>query len=565
MNLDRYHPRILTLIPLDPAGIQKLQESGDVDVRTQLSEQELEKIIGEYNALIVSSDTPVHGRTIEYAYQLQVIGVAGAALDHINVSAARAQGVEIVNVPNRRTLAIAEQTIGLMLTLAHRYNAVGLAGKTLGIVGFGAVGHEVARRGRAFDMRVLVNQPRLTPQLALDVGIESRDLAVLLAEADFICLHLPSTKLTQHLIGNSELSNCKPGSFLINAGNPQAVEPSALIEALAIGRLTGAALVVPPGWKIENFTITHPHLILQEFLGPSKTEVERDIAVNLAEQLIDRLQSRGASNPLSLRVVPLEQVIPHEHFDPQRVNDLATRLQDEKTLVNPPVVVEWENHYIVLDGATRTTALKQLRYPHVIVQIVPPEDKGLLLHTWYHAVSGIAPDELFNHLQNSNHYSLVPVLPEVLSSPIDRSLALCGLRIPGKGDFLVSAPTGSDPLTALNALVHDYTQIGKITRTLNTDLNEMVAEVPGLAALVIFPQFTLEDVLQAAVDGQLLPAGITRFVIPGRILRLHAELERLRAQESLARKNAWLDRMLADKLARRNVRFYQEPVILLDE
>jgi phosphoglycerate dehydrogenase-like enzyme len=558
-------PRVLIAIPFDPAGIEYLRESAQVDLLPDLPPSELERVIGGYQALIVGSETFVADRTIEYAYQLQVIGVAGSSLEHLNVSAARAQGVEIINVPDRRTLALAEQTMQLLLTLAYQRGAHGLAGATLGIVGFGRVGHEVARRARAFDMHVVVHQPRLTPELALEAGIELCELHSLMGEADFISLNLPTRAETRRLIGRAELQNCRPSGLLINAGSYEAVDMDALREALHAGQLAGAALVVPPGARAGLSEAAHPNLLIVESSGPSRAEIERDIALNLARHVIAHLRSRRSGNTLALRVVPLDLVLPHEHYDQARVADLAARLEGETTLVNPPVVVEASGQYIVLDGATRVTAFKQLGYPHIVVQVVAGDDERLLLHTWYHAVVGPPAGTLLTYLRARGEFVLLPAPRESHGEALAAKQAVCSLLTPADGSYLVRAADGVEPLSALNALVDAYTQVGSITRTLTTDLAALESEAPNLAALVVFPQFTLTDVQAAAVSGQLLPAGITRFVIPGRVLRLHADLERLRADESLARKNAWLDQMLADKLARRRVRFYQEPVILLDE
>jgi hypothetical protein len=340
---------------------------------------------------------------------------------------------------------------------------------------------------------------------------------------------------------------------------------AALDEALAGGRLAGAALLLPAGWDGPLPQHVHANLLLAHAAGPSRAEVEHDIAVSLARHVIAQLRKRRLGNPLSLRVAPLELVLPHEHYDPERVRDLAERLQSEETLVNPPVVVEWQGKYVVLDGATRVTAFKQLGYPHVVVQVVAWDDERLVLHTWYHAVCGLPADALLAHLNGASEYTLSPAPRESLRSSLDGSEAVCSLVTASGESYQVCAAEGVQPLAALNALVARYSQAGSIHRTLTTDLHALEAEAPGLAALVIFPQFTLDVVLGAAAAGQLLPAGITRFVIPGRVLRLHADLARLRSDESLARKNLWLDHMLADKLARRRVRFYQEPVVLLDE
>lgn len=553
-------PRVLIASPFEAAGVARLQEFAEVDQRPALRGAKLEEAIGDYQALIVDSETPVPDRTIEYGYQLQVIGVAGASLLHLGVSAARAQGIEVVNVPDPRTVGLAEQTLGLLLSLAYR-DGGGLAGKTLGIVGFREVGREVAKRARAFQMRVVVHQPRLTPQLALEAGVELCELHELLETCDFVSLHLPSSSETHGLVGPNKLNHLQPHAYLVNAGSVEALDYAALYAALDGGRLAGAALVTP---HESAPTISHPRLLVAPRPETAHAKAGREIALKVADQVIERLQRRRPANPLSLRVVPLERVLPHEHFDPQRVNDLADRLRNETTLVNPPLVIEWEGSYVVLDGATRTTAFKQLGYPHTVVQLVSPDDTRLALHTWYHAVSGPGTEELIEYLRRVPTCELALAPSDKLQQLVDEGEALCSLIRPDGTGFLVRA-AGAPPLRALNDLVAAYTEIGVITRTLNTEQRVLKAEVPDISLLVIFPQFTLLEVLEAAIAGDLLPAGITRFVIPGRILRLHAQLEELKADKPLARKNAWLNKMLADKLSRRRVRFYQEPVVLLDE
>ena len=554
--------KILITIPFDNAGIKILAEIAEVDMRPGLSPEESESLIGDYHALIVSSESLVPSRTIEYAYKLQVIGIAGESMDHLNVSAARAQGVAVVNVPNPRSLALAEQTFVLMLTLAHRNQAVGLSGKTLGIIGFGAVGHEVARRAKAFGMRVLVNQPRLTPELALEVGVEPCEFQVLLENSDIISLHVPNTPNIRHLIAAGELNSCNPGGILINVSNPEAIDIHALKQALDKGHMAGAAVIPHPGTDIDT---ADTKLNWVDIQAPGKEQVDRDIAINLANKIVEQLQKRRPGNPLSLQVVPVERVLPHEHYDPQRVNELANRLETAETLVNPPVVVEWDGYYIVLDGATRTTAFKQLEYPHIVVQVVSADNEHLLLHTWYHALCGPDSKDLLAHLQNKKSYEIVPATDYRLASGELYPRTICSLHFLDEKNFFVQNAEEVDRLTALNDFVADYTEIASIERTLNTDKSELANEVNNLTALVIFPQFTIKEVILAAMNGQLLPAGITRFVIPGRVLRLHADMKCLLSDESLFRKNAWLDRLLADKMTRRRVRYYQEPVFLLDE
>jgi phosphoglycerate dehydrogenase-like enzyme len=558
-------PRILVVIPLHPAGISRLEAFAEVEVRAGTSLKELADVVAECHALIVGSETLVPDEIIEKSDHLQVIGVAGASFDHINVNAARARGIAVINVPDQRALALAEQTIGLMLVLGHRHHAVGLAGKTLGIVGFGAVGHEVARRARAFDMRILVNQPRLTPELALEVGAEPRDLRLLLEESDFISLHVPTTAETRAMIGADELSCCKPSGYLISAGSLAAVDPSDLISAIEMSHLAGAALVLPQGFERSILSNHSANLLVVRSQSPERSLVDEEIARNLAEQIDEAFETRKRSNPLALRIVPLKDMLSHERYDPERVEELTSRLAQAKTLVNPPVVVPWEDRFIILEGATRVTALKNLGYPHIAVQIIDPEDDGLSLHTWHHAATGLSSHTLLNRLDQASAYTLAPQLDQEQMNNWQQVGAISLIRFLKGGNFNVYPRKGISPLIALNALVEDYAQISRIYRTISDDWEALAGQGLEVAGLILFPQFTIREVLEAAIEGQLFPAGITRFIIPGRILRLHVDLERLRAEESLARKNAWLDRLLADKLNRRHVRYYQEPVVLLDE
>ena len=191
--------------------------------------------------------------------------------------------------------------------------------------------------------------------------------------------------------------------------------------------------------------------------------------------------------------------------------------------------------------------------------------RSLRLHTWYHAVSGVAQPELLALLGGVRAAQIEPAASTAMQAALDSRAALCNLTGADGQGYLVRAAAGYSALQALNAFVAAYSAAGSVTRTLNTHMDSLRAEVPGMALLVVFPQFRVAEVLRAALTGELLPAGITRFVIPGRILRLNADLAMLKSPESLAHKSAWLEQMVAEKLVRRNVRFYQEPVTLLDE
>jgi hypothetical protein len=269
---------------------------------------------------------------------------------------------------------------------------------------------------------------------------------------------------------------------------------------------------------------------------------------------------------LSLDIVPVDNVAPHEAIDEKRVARLMARLESDGRLVNPPVVAAWRDRYIILDGATRFIALQRLGFPQVIVQVVPAASQDVSLHTWYHVISADRPfDDLLGRLREISGLDVTPRPPEAAAEALRLGGAICYLLARDGSAWLLQAAAGVDRLALMNAIVDGYTRWGAVERTLLTDLARLNGQFPHMVAVAVFPQFRPEEVFEIAGRGQQLPAGLTRFLIPGRVLRLNADLQRLKRPEPLAAKRAWLNEILADKLARSRLRYYQEPVVLLDE
>jgi hypothetical protein len=286
-------------------------------------------------------------------------------------------------------------------------------------------------------------------------------------------------------------------------------------------------------------------------------------------QPVTLLHPPRAGHSLALVVAPLEQVAPHEHHQERRVADLITRLLADGRLVNPPVAAPLNGQYIVLDGATRLTAFRRLGYPHIILQVVDVEQQPIQLGVWQHVVRGSHPEELLRVLDETPGLTLRPTLLSAPEEPPFQAGVLGQLITADHRRFTLETALPSveqdEWLDALNRLVETYGQWGPVERTLTTDAALLTAQYPDLAAQIRFPRFTLEQVLALAAHGRTVPAGITRFIIPGRILRLNAPLDRLAADEPLAAKQQWLADFIRDKIAGRQVRYYEEPVVLLDE
>lgn len=584
MTSQAQQPRVLIADSISEAGIDMLRAHAEVDVKTDLSKEELLQVIGQYDAVVVRSATKIRADAIAVADRLKVIGRAGAGLDNIDVVAAQERGIKVVNAPDANTRAVAEHTMALILALArhlpladhsmkegrwekNKLMGMSLVGKTLGIVGFGRIGREVAIRAQAFGMRVIVNQRRPTAELNLEAKVEAVDLNELLKQSDFVSLHVPARPETEGMIGMARLALMKPTAYLVNTARGTVVDENDLLEALNTGLIAGAALDVFAREPAVNSELAqHDRVIATPHIAASTEDAQQLAAVTVVQQIIDVIKEARdeVKNPLSLRVVPLDKVIPHENTDPRRVERLASRLAKDNLLANPPIVVDAGDHYVVLDGATRVKALQQLGYPHIIVQVASVQN-GLSLHSWYHAVRHIAPEELLAILRKVDEITLVETDVQRVLEVMLESGGICYFHLVDGRVFVAQAAPGINHLNALNTLTHEYITASRVTRTLHQDMETLQNEYPDIAALIVFPEHTVEQVLQIARAGRVLPAGITRFIIPGRVLRMNASLDKLKSDDSLTEKNRWLYDLVIEKLGESQVRYYQEPVYLLDE
>lgn len=316
--------RILVSDPLSPEGLARLSAAPDAEVTApgNLSRDALLASIGEYDALIVRSETKVDCEVLERAGRLKVIGRAGVGLDNVDLEAATARGVIVMNTPGANAVATCEHTFALMLALCRkipqadasvrrgewtrrRFLGVQLYRKTLGIVGLGRIGQQVALRAQAFGMDVLAYDPYINADLARELGVALVSLDELMARSDFITLHALLTPETHGLIGREALARVKPGARLINCARGELVDEAALVEALTSGRLVGAALdvysVEPParGGQATARLLALDNVVLTPHLGASTEEAQRDVSLQIVDQVLDALRGvsfRNAAN-----------------------------------------------------------------------------------------------------------------------------------------------------------------------------------------------------------------------------------------------------------------------------
>ncbi len=313
--------RILVSDSLGEAGIRRLAEASDVEYEqhTGLSAPELEAMIGEYDALVVRSQTQVDASLLRAAKRLQVIGRAGAGTDNIDVRTATANGVIVMNTPQANTIATAEQTMALMLAAsrhiaqAHaslrsghwersKFSGRQLYRKVLGLVGFGRVGRAVAKRAQAFGMEVLVFDPYVSEEVAQEQGVTLQDLDEILPQCDYLSLHTSATPDTKGMINAQTIAQMKDGVILVNAARGQLVDEEALAEALASGKVASAAIdvfcVEPP--SPDSPLLKLPNVVHTPHLGASTLEAQRDVAIQIVDQVLDALRGTDFRNSINM-------------------------------------------------------------------------------------------------------------------------------------------------------------------------------------------------------------------------------------------------------------------------
>ena len=318
-------PKVLIADKLSPQAIEIFKNRGvEVDVKTGLSEDELLKIIGQYDGLAIRSATKVNAKVLEAATKLRVVGRAGIGVDNVDVKAATARGIVVMNTPFGNSVTTAEHAIALMMSLArqtpaanastqagkwekNKFMGVELAGKTLGLIGCGNIGSIVADRAQGLKMKVIAYDPFLSAERAAAINVEKVELAQLLPRADFISLHTPMTDSTRHLLNKDTFAKCKKGVRIINCARGGLLVESDLKTAIESGQVAGAALDVfeeepattNPLFGMEQIVAT-PHL------GASTSEAQENVAIQVAEQMAEYLTVGTVMNALNMPSVSAE-------------------------------------------------------------------------------------------------------------------------------------------------------------------------------------------------------------------------------------------------------------------
>jgi D-3-phosphoglycerate dehydrogenase len=319
-------PKVLISDQMDPNAAEIFRANGvEVDEKPGLTKDELKAIIGDYDGLAIRSATKVTKDVLEAATNLKVVGRAGIGVDNVDIPAASAKGVVVMNTPFGNSITTAEHAIALMFALArelpqadastqagkwekNRFMGVELTNKTLGLIGAGNIGSIVADRALGLKMKVIAYDPFLTPERAVDLGIEKVGLDELLARADFITLHTPLTDQTRNILSRENIAKTKKGVRIINCARGGLIDEEALKEALESGQVAGAALDVfreEPAKQSPLFGT--PGFVATPHLGASTTEAQVNVAIQVAEQMSEFLTRGGVTNALNVPSLSAEE------------------------------------------------------------------------------------------------------------------------------------------------------------------------------------------------------------------------------------------------------------------
>lgn len=340
--------KVLVCDDLSEEGLSlfKAEKNLNVVVKLKMPLDELKKEIADADACVVRSGTQITAEVIAAAKKLKAIGRAGVGLDNVDVEAASKKGIVVINTPGGNTISAAEHTFCLIMAMARnitrandsmkkgewerkKFTGVELYDKTLGVLGLGRIGGEVAKRAQAFGMKVIAYDPFLRAEKALQIGVEVVTLDELYKRADFITLHMPLTAENRNMISEKEIAKMKKSVRIVNCARGGLIDEVALAKAIEAGRIAGAAIDVFETEPPKDYTLAKlPNIIATPHLGASTEEAQIAVAVDVAQSIIDYLCGKGTKNAVNIPTVDaevLEQIRPYIHIG-EKIGSLLGQL-----------------------------------------------------------------------------------------------------------------------------------------------------------------------------------------------------------------------------------------------
>jgi len=447
--------RVLATDGVDDLCVQIFRQRGhQCDLLKTLKEEELIKIIGDYDGLVVRSATKVTPNLLAHAKKMRIVGRAGVGVDNINVPEATKHGIMVMNTPGGNTVSTAQLSISLMCALARHipmadmsvkkgkwdrksFNGVELNGKTLGVVGCGRIGQVVASSAQAMGMNVIGYDPVMTNENFRDAGIKKADLADIWAKSDFITVHTPLTPETSNLLNDATIAKCKKGVRIINCARGGIVDEAALLRGLESGQVAGAALDVytsePPKEHLKPL-LSHPNLICTPHLGASTDEAQINVAKDIAVQMCDVFDQKDYFGIVNVSYMGAAT---HPHIRPfmkltETIGAMHAQMSDAP--VKKVTLKTWGGR----DVDITTKQARQLLEAKVL--------KGILKHS--SKLGGMVPDLISAPFmaKEANITSIVSTeFPENVGSPYWNLVSVDVEREDGSNSRITGAVFGSIP------------------------------------------------------------------------------------------------------------------------
>jgi D-3-phosphoglycerate dehydrogenase len=407
-------PRVLISDALSPAAVAIFKERGvEVDFQPNLGKDKdkLAAVIGDYDGLAIRSATKVTSKILENASRLKVIGRAGIGVDNVDIPAATAKGVIVMNTPFGNSITTAEHAIALMFALArqipaadistqagkwekNRFMGVEITGKVLGVIGCGNIGSIVAERAIGLHMRVIAYDPFLSPERAQDIGVEKVDLDDLLTRSDFVSLHTPMTAQTKNILSAENLAKTKKGVRIINCARGGLVDEVTLRQLLESGHVAGAAFdVFTTEPATENPLFGHPNVVATPHLGAATNEAQENVALQVAEQMSDYLTRGAISNAVNFPSITAEEAPKLKPFIAlaERLGSFAGQLTESGLT---KVTITYEGHAAELKTRALTaSAIAGLLRPllsdvNVVSAPIVAKERGIMIDEVTRAAEG---------------------------------------------------------------------------------------------------------------------------------------------------------------------------------
>ncbi len=585
--------KILILDKIDDESVAMLKSRFHVDEKHGLPEDEIISVIPDYSAIVVRSATKVTEKIIEAGKALKLIARAGTGVDNIDVAYATKKKIPVMNTPSSNSISVAELTIGLMLDLSRNISHLNsklkdgnwdkskgfeVYGKTLGIIGFGRIGKLVCERSLALGMKVKAYDVYALYKHIEEQGAVTADIDEIMKSCDYITIHLPLTRETKYIINKEKLEMMKKTAFIINTARGGLIDENALHDALKSKKIAGAALdVFETEPLLQSNLFSLDNMIATPHIGASTAEAQKRCGIDLAMQIIDFFSNQALSNIVNIdqlnslnfpdiEIIAMHDIDAHELADEIRVKKLMASLKNDSMIRNPIMAAKIKDRFMIMDGATRHQALKEMGSPHLLAQVVNYDDSKVKLETWDHAIKGLDIEELVKSLREIKGLHVHPSSWHVAEKMLISGEIIGYVICKEEKVYILKTDSGYEAMVNILCIISEkLSHMGETVRITHEQVDDYFKSEKNHCVVMCWPRFTKDDIKKVFQSGLKVPAGITRHIVPCRVLGINLDLNLLLDKnDTIEMKNKYMKDYIHNKLSKGKIRFYDEPLFVMD-